>query len=117
MPTKGNDALPDRSKPETTGREPSMDEKKDDIRRLDSYDRDLGRLIEGLENLNHSNHRAALQGAAIQLQARVSTVAANLKIEIRDEIYAQHGGDPNAPKKIGGHYRGGRTGVRGGPKF
>jgi hypothetical protein len=44
-------------------------------------------------------------------------VAANLKIEIRDEIYAQHGGDPNAPKKIGGHYRGGRTGVRGGPKF
>jgi hypothetical protein len=113
MPNKGQEMLPDRSKPETMGREPSVDEKKEDVRRLDSYVRDLDRLLAGLENLNCSKTRKRLLKAALRMRQKFQADAQLIMKEIRDEINAAKGNTG----KVDGHFRGGRSNQKGGPKF
>ena len=113
MPARGNETLPDRSKPETTGRKPSQDEKREDVRRLDSYLNGFDRIMRGLENLNHTEHRAALMQQVKQLEGRIAQISKQLKEEIRKEVYAETG--DKAGKKSGTFY-GGRSNQKGGPQ-
>jgi hypothetical protein len=116
MPAKNNETLPDRSKPETTGIALTIDEKKEDVRRLDMYLRDFDRLRDGLEHINDPKLRKRLGKATLNLKEKFKVSADTLMQEIREEVFAEQGMKETDIRYYGGQFRGGYKGQKGGPK-
>jgi hypothetical protein len=114
VPTKGQETLPDRSRPETTGRALSLDEKKSDVQTLRNLSGQVGRLGEAFVRIFDQKTRGELAEAVERLQAILNNQARIAAEEVRNEIFAQTG---DKAGKMSGQYRGGKTGTRGGPKL
>ena len=113
MPTKGTDVLPDFSKPETTGREPSIDEKKEDVTRFRDMVSFLYKAFQRAEGLNDPGIRNRAKEELEDLRDRFNDTARIITKEIRDEVNKRNGNTA----KFGGSYQGGIRGNRGGPKL